>query len=451
MLKGNINKWNMAPELPTPKSSAAVATRWIEQKLDHFDEKETRTWQMRYMANDEFWQEGGPIVIFVGGLWNIYEGYLLGGHMYDMAKDNKAHMFYVEHRYYGRSWPTSDMSIENLKYLNVHQVLADLAHFIRTIKSETPGMNNSKVALVGVSYSATLVTWFKKLYPDLAVGVWASSAPLVAKTNLAIYNEYAGDVIRNLGGDACYDRIQNAYTQMEELFATKRGAELKAMWQLCDNFDENNLLDQWSFFSEITEVITGIVVFHRGTSVQVMCNSFLKGDDAIAAVAVFVMFVMRPAECYDLSYNGVMKEIRNTTFSDMTTMRQWYYQTCNELGWYHTSDSVNQPFGTQFPVELYTKMCADAFGPQYNTDYIDQKVAKTNDFFGGLKPEVTNVYMSHGALDPWLSVAIQSKEQATIVPRYSHGKDFSSISERDSPEMLANKQKIAQLMREWLS
>lgn len=76
-----------------------------------------------------------------------------------------------------------DLSTENLKYLNVKQALADLAHFIRTMRQEIPGMENSKAILTGGSYSATMVTWFKKLYPDLVAGSWASSAPLYAKVD----------------------------------------------------------------------------------------------------------------------------------------------------------------------------------------------------------------------------------------------------------------------------
>lgn len=76
-----------------------------------------------------------------------------------------------------------DLSNENIQYLHVKQALADLAHFIRTQKNTYEGLKDSKVIIVGGSYSATMVTWFKKVYPDLVAGGWASSAPLFAKTN----------------------------------------------------------------------------------------------------------------------------------------------------------------------------------------------------------------------------------------------------------------------------
>lgn len=85
--------------------------------------------------------------------------------------------------------------MENLKYLSTKQALADLAHFIRSKKAENPAMANSKVIMAGASYSASMVVWFKRLYPELLNGGFASSAPLVAKvdfvgrnSNLTNYN-----------------------------------------------------------------------------------------------------------------------------------------------------------------------------------------------------------------------------------------------------------------------
>lgn len=60
----------------------------------------------RYYRNDEFFERGGPIFVYVGGEWTISPGNLLGGHIYDMARELNAQMFYTEHRYYGLSLPT---------------------------------------------------------------------------------------------------------------------------------------------------------------------------------------------------------------------------------------------------------------------------------------------------------------------------------------------------------
>jgi Serine carboxypeptidase S28 len=58
------------------------------------------------LTNDEFYQSGGPIFIFVGGEWEIESSFLQAGHTFDMAKEMKGYLFYTEHRYYGKTHPT---------------------------------------------------------------------------------------------------------------------------------------------------------------------------------------------------------------------------------------------------------------------------------------------------------------------------------------------------------
>lgn len=35
------------------------------------------------------------------------------------------------------------------------------------------------------------------------------------------------------------------------------------------------------------------------------------------------------------------------------------YQTCSEFGWYHTSGSLRQIFGSSFPAKLFKQLCID--------------------------------------------------------------------------------------------
>lgn len=131
-------------------------------------------------------------------------------------------------------------------------------------------------------------------------------------------------------------------------------------------------------------------------------------------------------------------------------MRQWFYQTCNEYGWYQTSGSKDQPFGTKFPADLYINVCKDAYSEAYTNKAINDKVDATNEFFGALNPGTNNVYFSHGQLDPWRSMGLQEEGKATILPEYAHCMDFGSISDSDTAEMKASKEKVAELVRTWL-
>lgn len=146
---------------PSPK---AVQEKWIEQRLDHFNPQDNRRWLMRYLENNIHYREGGPIFIYVGGEWTISAGSIsAGSHIYDLARDLNGTLFYTEHRYYGRSYPTNNTSTENLRFLSVDQALADLAFFITHIKSSSPSFANAGVIMVGGSYSGNFVLF---LYDD---------------------------------------------------------------------------------------------------------------------------------------------------------------------------------------------------------------------------------------------------------------------------------------------
>lgn len=75
-----------------------------------------------------------------------------------------------------------NFTTENLRFLNVDQALADLAYFIRGMKSQ-PRFADSKFVLYGGSYAANMAMWFKKRYPHLVVGVVASSGPILAQVD----------------------------------------------------------------------------------------------------------------------------------------------------------------------------------------------------------------------------------------------------------------------------
>lgn len=57
-------------------------------------------------------------------------------YMYELAKENNALLVNVEHRFYGQSYPTLDMTTANLKYLSSEQGLADLARVITQVKTD---------------------------------------------------------------------------------------------------------------------------------------------------------------------------------------------------------------------------------------------------------------------------------------------------------------------------
>lgn len=157
--------------------------------------------------------------------------------------------------------PHSNLTNDNLRFLNVDQALADVAHFITHIKRHDviPGAEDSKVIVVGRHYSANLAVWFRQKYPHLALGAWASSAPLLSVVNHHLYKETAAETFRTIGGDSCYNAIQNSFTHIETLVQADQLDAVSSLFSLCT---ENYLRTERSlstFFAFLAEVFSLVV------------------------------------------------------------------------------------------------------------------------------------------------------------------------------------------------
>lgn len=161
-------------------------------------------------------------------------------------------------------------------------------------------------------------------------------------------------------------------------------------------------------------------------------------------------------------------------------VRQWMYQTCAEYGWYQTSGSTNQPFGSSFPVELSVQQCIDLYNNTFTATHIDDNIDRINIIYGGMNPAVTNVFFTQGQLDPWRPMGIQGNFSdaapgvvissnikillelsaiyfltiklylSSFLAVASHTQDLYSMSPNDHPDMTAAKEQITELVREWL-
>ncbi|KAI8424437.1 hypothetical protein MSG28_002927 [Choristoneura fumiferana] len=150
------------------------------------------------------------------GEWNIAAGWLLGGNMFEMARENHGYQVYTEHRYYGETVPYANFTTENLRFLNVDQALADLAYFIQAMKQQ-PRFADSPVILYGGSYAANMVLWFKQRYPHLVLGTVASSGPIKGQVDFTGYLETVHEAFLSEGGEQCIDVIRQGNTPMEKI------------------------------------------------------------------------------------------------------------------------------------------------------------------------------------------------------------------------------------------
>jgi hypothetical protein len=137
---------------------------------------------LRYYFDASHYKAGGPIIILEGGETGADDRlpYLQKGLLAQLAQVTNGIGVVIEHRYYGTSIPTPDLSTENLRFLTTEQALADVAYFAKNIKF--PGLEHLDLTapknpyiLYGGSYAGAFVAFLRVIYPDLFWGAISSS------------------------------------------------------------------------------------------------------------------------------------------------------------------------------------------------------------------------------------------------------------------------------------
>ncbi|KAK9693693.1 Serine carboxypeptidase S28 [Popillia japonica] len=448
-----LRKFGPPPD-DAPNARATRAPQWhtITQRVDHFNPRDIRTWEMRYISNDQFFVEGGPIFIYLGGEWQISAGSLMTGQIFDMAEQHGGMMYYTEHRYYGYSYPTEDMSTENLRYLSLDQAIADVVYFIQYVKANTPGFANSQVVVIGGSYSASMATWIRLKYPHIIDIAYASSAPVRA---VADFYEYYEVVDHNIGlvSQECLNTIGEGIFQLEARLETDDGiAEMSQRLETCTTIQNVEPYRSFLFNIAIAEIFAGLVQYAGQTSIQDDCNLLLGFNGTSLDKLIGYVRDYYGNDCIDdyAEFIRMYSAVENTN----DAWRPWLYQTCTEYGYYQTTTSDYQPFGNTFGLKFFVDMCTDLFAEDFGTTILDTGIIRTNIFYGSLTPEITKVVSVHGTVDPWHALGILEDlnplAPAILINGTSHCADLSSIRDTDPPQLIAAKIRIQQLVSEWL-
>lgn len=157
---------------------------FFDQLVDHFAPGGARnTWRQQYFVNDTFWEaagRNGPVFVCVGGEGPpLLSSVVVTGdqHCADAvatAARVGALLLALEHRFYGKSVPTSDLSTRSLSLLSAAQALADLANF-HAFVTERHRLDRlrHKWITFGGSYPGMLAAWSRLLLPHLFHGAVA--------------------------------------------------------------------------------------------------------------------------------------------------------------------------------------------------------------------------------------------------------------------------------------
>ncbi|OQS07366.1 serine protease family S28 [Thraustotheca clavata] len=399
---------------------AVVEYKYTQAILDHFAPVSDRKyWNQRYFVNDEFWAGVGfPVFLYIGGEGPLSPTALSDkNYIHVLAKKHRALMVAVEHRFYGASYPTPDMSIENLRYLSSQQALYDLAR-IHSYLTGVYGLGQSKWVAFGGSYPGALAAWFKLKYPSLVAGSVASSAPLWAKENFPEYMEVVGNGLRYFGGGECYRAVEKAMIELHALLDDGREGrqKLTELFNPCSPM--KNEFDDSVFETSIMSFFQGVSQYNNiygGPTLTDVCNTFSKGNDSLAQLVDFVNQV-KTKPCIDSNFqgteNGTIEVLSDVKFDGKKAGRQWFYQTCNEFGYFQTAESANSPFWplkTQSLQNVGLEICKRVYKIDTHPD-----TASTNVNYGSLDITVNNVVFPSGTIDPWHALAVQNSTHMNL-------------------------------------
>uniref|UniRef100_A0A336K475 CSON000635 protein n=1 Tax=Culicoides sonorensis TaxID=179676 RepID=A0A336K475_CULSO len=435
--------------------SSANEEKWFTQQLDHFDPTNlSKTWQQRYYVNSEYYQEGGPVFLMIGGEGEATAKWMHEGAWIKYAKKFNALCFQLEHRFYGKSHPTDDLSTENLIYLNSEQALADLANFI-TAMNEKYQINTSNTVWIafGGSYPGSLAAWLREKYGHLVHGAISSSGPLLAKID---FNEYFEVVTNSLAtySQDCVTAVQRSIVQVETLLKHMIGQRsINEKFKLCDPVEKSitNTLDIANLFENLAGNFAGVVQYNKDNSphskvtiddlCNIMVNTTIGAPVSRLAEVNNMMLNIGNETCLDFKYDKMIDELKNVSWDAESSEggRQWTYQTCTEFGFYQTSEDPSATFGDRFPVEFFVKQCTDIFGPKFNNVSLSKATTRTNIMYGALNPQTTNVLYVHGSIDPWHALGLTKtidKNMPTIyIEGTAHCANMYEPSENDLPQL----------------
>ncbi|XP_065160833.1 putative serine protease K12H4.7 [Atheta coriaria] len=468
---GNLGYPPRGVKLQGRISNDHVSTEWFTQKLDHFQPNDLRAWKQRYYVNDEFYdaQKGGPVFLMIGGEGEATIKWMTQGTWIDYAKKFGALCFQLEHRYYGKSHPTKDLSTKNLQYLTSQQALADLAYFISSMNEQYKLPSNVKWIAFGGSYPGSLAAWLRNKYPHLVHGAMSASGPLLAEIDFFDYFRVVDEALATYSDD-CVSAVKQGTQQVGILLLHMVGQRnINQKFNLCDPIEKSidNHNDIANFFEVLAGNFAGVVQYNKDNrqgsnniTIDTLCDIMTNQDlgppvPRLAEVNSLILNATNQT-CLDYKYDKMIASLRNISWDSETAEggRQWTYQTCIEFGFFQSSTYKPQVFGDSFPADFFIQQCVDIFGMKYNASFLEDAVERTNILYGALNIDVSNVVFVHGSIDPWhalgITKTVNQNAPAIYIEGTAHCANMYPERGDDLPALKAARVQVANLIDSWL-
>ncbi|KAK2164995.1 hypothetical protein LSH36_56g00011 [Paralvinella palmiformis] len=432
--------------MPFVSDDDPYVEHYITQPLDHFDASVKNSYKQRYWVNSDYWlQKVGPVFLYIGGEASLSSLSIMTGEHVDLAKQYKALILSVEHRYYGLSLNSDSLHLKNMKYLSSQQAPCNgsVAESEQTVAGGTVPTSGE--------------------YPHLVYAAVASSAPVRATVNFEGYNEVVAaslsDPIIN-GSTKCALNVKSAFKVVDLKICNGELKQLASDFLSCESL-ENTTYGLFQFVSNLADVFMGTVQYNDekpGVTVTKICDLMTQPGDPYDNFKILnkLFLNLTDQKCADNSWKNAISQIQNTTVtgSPGVGIRQWTYQTCAQFGYYQTCDkNTTCLFSHHMSLGPNLDICAIVFN--ISADEVTMRTRFTNDYYGSDKPKGTRIMFVNGSVDPWHALSVVKDLSDTEIAIYIHGTahcaNMYSDKSTDLPALQKARLEIANQIGLWLA
>lgn len=404
----------------------------FRQKVDHFDFQNTETFDQRYIfwSPDDAKEDGSKkaVLVYTGNEGDIPTFCINEQLQFDIAKKHGYSVLFIEHRYYGESYPEklvqSDDSM-TYSYLSVEQALSD---YIEILSDSSLPFTDMKVVTFGGSYGGMLSAFIRQKYPNRIAGAIVGSAPVALSArdhDPAGFNKVVTETFKYY--NFCDQKIKKTWDYLSN--SINSDDDVAAKFNLCrDNSKNyrNRLIDGLTG----TYILLAMLNYDHAANfmvplpawpVEYLCdkvekivqnnNEYEEFHVIMETLQLTRNYTGEAKECLplDVDLDSKTHLLSTTRKLKGIDMNSWAYQTCTQLA--ETQLLASSPddlfMNTTFssPEEeikaqkiSMTENCKSSFNVQPDFHYLQKNFG----FFQGDESTLTsNTVWTNGQFDPW--------------------------------------------------
>ena len=484
------------------ETNSSVLAYNISMPVDHFNISDTRKYNNRYWVNDVHYQPGGPVLFHDFGETGINDefaqeylsGSVVATACVELAKRFNGLIVGWEHRYYGKSlpvpWIPGNISafgfgddggqpkagFNGWEYLTVEQALEDVVYFAKNFNLSTHEDQDlipwsTPWVWLGGSYPGMRGAYIRLRNPEIFYAVWASSAPVQARTDQAVYfNPIYRSMPTNCSSDvhAVMQYVDGILSSSQRTLITNLKKMSAAVQELIGNLnrapDIEGAANTSAFITGrefMYPIVSGFQDFGPALTIHRFCDWMQSYDPATepavslatpSNISTYALSVFNNSGAGKAEDSGIASRygvaaalnaylyasriyqeyILNISLEDTELMLRppdfisdqnaWEYQSLTELGFLKGSEPespMNMISKYLNVTSLRSDLLREYFGP-YNPNIFPKKPNTDVVFrYGGWDMRPSNVMFTEGEFDPWRSLGVLSEETTINAPMRS--------------------------------